>query len=136
MIDSINHITLASKNIQQSFDFYCNILGFKPLCKWHAGAYFLVGEFWFCINYDEQALGSIDYTHIAFNVTQDDFYKIKNNITANNIRIFKNNKSEGDSLYFLDPDGHKLELHVGSWQTRIAHKKQAIGDWQNVEFFV
>lgn len=136
MINGINHITFASRNVQRSFDFYCNILGFKPLCKWNAGAYFLVGEFWFCINYDDKASGAIDYTYIALNVTQDDFCKIRNSIIENNIKIFKDNKSEGDSLYFLDPDGHKLELHVGNWQTRIASKKQAIGDWQDVEFLV
>lgn len=31
---------------------------------------------------------------------------------------------------------NKLEIHVGSWQTRIATKKANPGNWQNVEFFV
>ncbi|WP_159065009.1 hypothetical protein [Thaumasiovibrio subtropicus] len=31
------------------------------------------------------------------------------------------NRSEGQSLYLLDPDGHKLELHVGDLNSRLAH---------------
>ena len=135
MITGINHITLSSKDINRSFDFYRNILGFKPLCKWDKGAYFLVGEMWFCINYDENTAHTQDYTHIAFNVMQNDFENIKNKIIASNAVVFKNNVSEGDSLYFYDPDGHKLEIHVGNWQTRIATKKVNSGNWQNVEFF-
>ncbi len=68
MINGINHITLATNDLTKSFEFYKNILGFKPLCKWHAGDYFLVSELWFCLNYDEMHNASNGYTHIAFDV--------------------------------------------------------------------
>ncbi|MFB9570701.1 hypothetical protein ACFFRS_27370, partial [Saccharopolyspora hordei] len=38
--------------------------------------------------------------------------------------IWKANRSEGASLYILDPDGHKLELHLGDLASRLAHFRQ------------
>lgn len=136
MLTGINHITITTSDVSKSFNFYLNVLGFKPLCKWDKGAYFLVGNVWFCINYDDNTSPTKDYTHIAFTVVQNDFTNTKNKIIENNVIIFKDNISEGDSLYFCDPDGHKLELHVGDWQTRIAYKKINLGNWKDAKFFV
>lgn len=36
----------------------------------------------------------------------------------------EDNKSEGQSFYFLDPDGHKLELHVGDLASRLAQCRE------------
>ena len=41
-------------------------------------------------------------------------------LTAN-CRIGKDNRSEGASVYFLDTDGHKLDLHVGDIDTGLRH---------------
>jgi glutathione S-transferase fosA5 len=54
MLTGINHITLAVKDVDSSFAFYKDLLQLTPLCKWDKGAYFLVGEFWFCLNHDEK----------------------------------------------------------------------------------
>ncbi len=51
-ITNINHITLAVTDIHRSFSFYKDVLAFKPLVKWDQGAYFLIGDFWFCLNVD------------------------------------------------------------------------------------
>ncbi len=39
------------------------------------------------------------------------------------MKKLQDNSSEGDSLYILDPDGHKLELHVGDLESRLASMK-------------
>ncbi len=137
MIQGINHITLSVTDIKRSFDFYRNIIGLKPLCRWHQGAYFLAGDTWFCLNQEsEQKIAREDYTHFAFDVQEEDFNSLSQRIIGSGAHIFKSNKSEGASLYFCDPDGHKLELHVGSWQTRLASKRNAAGSWEEVEFFI
>jgi len=44
MVTGINHITIAVKNLEVSFLFYREILGFKPLMRSPKGAYFLAGD--------------------------------------------------------------------------------------------
>lgn len=136
MITGVNHITLAVQDIDKSFAFYRDVLGLKPLVKWDKGAYFLAGDFWFCLNIDDKRISNLCYTHYAFTVPKEQFNRISEAIINSGAEIFKDNTSPGESLYFLDPDGHKLELHVDNWQNRVAAKKLELGSWKNVEWFV
>jgi glutathione S-transferase fosA5 len=76
------------------------------------------------------------YTHYAFSVSDEHFELLSQKIISNDIKIFKENTSPGKSLYFLDPDGHKLEIHVDDWKTRLQVKKKDLGIWKNVEWFI
>ncbi len=134
MITGLNHITLAVNDIEKSFAFYRDQLGFKPLVKWEKGAYFLVGDCWFCLNVDEKREPRLCGTHYAFTVSPENFKTLCQRLI--DADVYKENTSEGESLYFLDPDGHKLEIHVGDYQSRMAHKKEDLGTWKNVEWFV
>ena len=44
MITGINHINIAVRNIEVSFAFYREVLGFTPLCKSEGSAYLLAEE--------------------------------------------------------------------------------------------
>lgn len=124
---------MSVRSLSESFEFYRNILGFKPLMRKQKSAYFLAGDLWFCIEEDPAARAQAlpEYTHIAFSVNQNDFQTVANKIRAANTPVFKDNKSEGDSIYFLDPTGHKLEIHVGNWKSRL----QAYRGRTDTEFF-
>ncbi|MBK8202502.1 MAG: GNAT family N-acetyltransferase [Bdellovibrionales bacterium] len=136
MITGLNHITIAVKDLEKSYRFYNETLGLKPLMKHSKGAYFLAGDFWFCLDLDSTTRASAlpEYTHFAFSISEEDFDKMSNQIKNSGAKIWKENVSEGDSVYFLDPDGHKLEIHVGDWKTRIESIKRK--PWNSsIEFF-
>lgn len=126
MITGFNHLTLSTSDVDKSFDFYINILSCKPLAKWKKGAYLLAGDLWLCLalDLDKGDRISKEYTHFAFSVSPEQFKYYRNNFKDLNLQLWKDNTSEGDSLYILDPDNHKLELHVGNWQTRLAEVRK------------
>jgi len=136
MISGLNHITLAVRDIDCSFRFYMETLGSRPLARWSKGAYLLVGDLWLCLTLDERtsSLPRPEYSHIAFSVHAARFDDAAASIRASGAVIWQDNRSEGASLYFLDPDGHKLEIHAGDWRTRLAAMKD--DPWEpSIEFF-
>lgn len=136
MITGINHINLSVINLEESFQFYKEVLGFQPIAKWKRGAYFLAGDLWFCIFQDENTRLSPlkEYTHIAFTVSKQDFEKISEQIKNSQAKIWQENTSEGASLYFSDPNHHKLEIHASDLATRIKTVKE--NPYEGMEFFI
>lgn len=136
MVNGINHITLAVSDLERSFEFYTNVVGLRPVAKWVRGAYLLAGDAWICLSLDADTgrVPESDYTHVAFSVEKGTFSKSAEAIRAHDATIWKENRSEGDSLYFLDPDGHKLELHAGDLQTRLAALREQ--PYEGLELYV
>ncbi len=132
VLNGFNHITLAVRDIDKSFDFYVSLLGFKPYVKWAKGAHLTVGNHWFCLSCDKSEPAK-DYSHISFNVEKNNFAEISKLIYNANITIWKENRSEGKSIYFLDPDGHKLEIHSGDIKTRLSALKNKA--YEGIQWF-
>jgi catechol 2,3-dioxygenase-like lactoylglutathione lyase family enzyme len=135
MITGINHITLSVSNLEKSFDFYTEILGCKAIALWQTGAYLLACDLWLCLSLDANTrTNSIEeYTHIAFSIPEDKFLEYSNRLKILGVKQWKENTSEGDSIYILDPDYHKLELHVGDLVSRIAATKKS--PYKNMKIF-
>ena len=121
MINGINHITFAVSNLEKSLTFYGELLGLRVVAKWERGAYLIAGSQWIALNVDEtrSSVATPDYSHISFNLLSTDFEALKSKLLESGVTAFKENSSEGDSFYFLDPDGHKLELHYNSIEDRL-----------------
>jgi catechol 2,3-dioxygenase-like lactoylglutathione lyase family enzyme len=135
MITGINHLTLSVKDLDQSFSFYKDILGLKPVARWPKGCYFLAGDLWVALIVDQNVRENAlpEYTHFAFTVFPSDFEPMSRRIIQAGCEIFQENKSEGKSLYFIDPNGHKLEIHASDLETRIKTAKE--NPWDGLEFF-
>lgn len=124
MLNGLNHLTLAVSDIASSIGFYHHLLGLPLHARWDNGAYLRCGDLWLCLSLDAQrryiAPQESDYTHYAFSIDENDFATFVARLTQAGITSWKENRSEGESFYFLDPDGHKLEAHVGSLAQRLA----------------
>ncbi|WP_340607900.1 fosfomycin resistance glutathione transferase [Xenorhabdus bharatensis] len=118
MLTGLNHLTLAVSNLERSLDFYIHLLGFTPHVRWQNGAYLTLGKLWLCLSCDE-AKPAQDYTHIAFNIEAQHFSAFIEKLLSAGVEQWKENRSEGDSIYLLDPDGHQLEIHAGSLTSRL-----------------
>ncbi|WP_439559851.1 VOC family protein [Roseinatronobacter sp.] len=122
-VTGVNHITLVVTDLSRSVLFYRDVLGCRVRAQWARGAYLEAGSLWLCLELGPTA-ASADDTHIAFSCARAEFPTLAARITSG-ARVWKDNRSEGDSVYFLDPDGHKLELHLGDLASRLAHYRDA-----------
>ncbi|WP_336620807.1 fosfomycin resistance glutathione transferase [Janthinobacterium sp.] len=124
MLTGLNHLTLAVRDLERSLIFYRNTLGLRLHARWDRGAYLSAGDLWLCLTLDarpgDASLASSGYTHTAFSIAAADFAAFAVKLREAGVPEWKRNRSEGDSLYFLDPDGHQLEAHAGSLATRLA----------------
>jgi glutathione S-transferase fosA5 len=128
MITGLNHLTLSVADLDRALVFYTDVLGLKPVARWYGGAYLAAGDLWFClaleVNLSDRPL-NLTYEHIAFSVSEADFQPLRSRLTDTGAPRWQENHSEGGSLYFLDPDGHKLEIHTTGLKSRIEALKKS-----------
>ncbi|MCC7597897.1 fosfomycin resistance glutathione transferase [Janthinobacterium sp. FW305-129] len=123
MLTGLNHLTLSVRDLARSVAFYRDLLGLRLHAHWDRGAYLSAGDLWLCLSLDGQgtaALASPAYTHYAFAISQENFAAFAARLRTAGVAEWQQNNSAGDSLYFLDPDGHQLEAHAGSLAQRLA----------------
>lgn len=132
----LSHLTLAVRSVARSFGFYVGVLGCRPVARWPLGAYLTAGGVWIALVEDKETRSGPlpEYTHVAFQVSAGSFAVLAEKIRNSGTRIFQENETEGESLYFLDPDGHKLEIHVGDLQSRLDSARR--NPWPGLEIMV
>ena len=126
MVTGINHLTWTVTDIDQTFAFYVDVLGFSPVMKCSWSAYFLAGHVWIAVVKGERREDT-RYDHIAFHINRSEYDKVTTKLTDVGVEQWKDNESEGESFYFLDPSGNKFELHYSDLQSRIREGKESWG---------
>lgn len=133
MITGLNHLTLAVSDLPRSLKFYQDVLGMTCVSTQGSGAYLCAGDLWLCLSLDQAAATATreDYTHVAFSIDADAFADFETRLSQHDVPIWQSNRSEGLSIYFLDPDGHKLEVHVGDLSSRLRSMRTVQGTVAN-----
>ena len=121
-VTGLNHLTLAVADLARSMEFYRDVLGFRVRASWPTGAYLEAGSLWLCLSVDDGMTDgrTVDYTHFALDVAEAEFDALAKRVSLA-APEWRTSRSEGRSLYIVDPDGHRLELHVGNLRSRLAH---------------
>ncbi len=121
MLSGLNHLTLSVTDLNRSVGFYHGQLHLHLDATWDNGAYLSLPGLWLCLSLDplRPSVPAAEYTHYAFSVAAADFSAQVERLRAADVEEWRDNRSEGASFYFLDPDGHKLEIHVGDLASRL-----------------
>ncbi|WP_430350040.1 FosB/FosD family fosfomycin resistance bacillithiol transferase [Staphylococcus xylosus] len=126
----MNHITYSVSDIKTSTAFYKDILKANILVESDKIAYFTLGGLWLALNEEKDIPRNeiqYSYTHMAFTIDENEFDEWYQSLKDNNVNILEGRNRDirdKQSIYFTDPDGHKLELHAGTLQDRLDYYKE------------
>ncbi|MEP6672231.1 MAG: VOC family protein [Chthoniobacter sp.] len=120
-ITGLNHLTLAVSDLDRSMAFYAGLLGFSIRMRGPSSAYLEAGTLWLALVVDPAVRrGPLpEYSHAAFSVGPAELGLLAERLTGAGVTRWQE-PGQADSFYFLDPDGHKLELHAGALEGRLA----------------
>lgn len=110
--------------MSESVEFYKNILNAKLLFFEKKTAYLDLSGIWIALNQEDIPRNEIkySYTHTAFTINEEELESWYEKLKKHSVNILEGRDREPEekkSIYFEDPDGHKIELHTGTMKERI-----------------
>ena len=137
LVKGLNHITFSVSDLDVSLAFYQQVFEAKLLLRAERMAYLNLSGLWIALDVQEDiARQEIrhSYTHLAFTVEAQDMEQMEDRLRLLHVSIKPGrprSTGEAASLYFTDPDGHLLEVHSGSLETRLEAYKEALYSSEN-----
>ena len=87
-VSGINHVTFDVASVEESVEFYRDVLGCELVAHWRAGAYLTAGTTWIAlVRRGEPPSPATDYSHIAFGVSREQFTGLTDGIRASGARV-------------------------------------------------
>ena len=132
MIKGISHLTFSVSDLAASIKFYGQVFEAELVYHDVRTAYFDLAGLWLALNVQTDVARQVirqSSTHIAFAVDEAGIAAMEQRLQRLGVPLLPGRPrgaGEGASLYFADPDGHGLEVHCGSLETRLkAYEKAA-----------
>ncbi|HCG74475.1 MULTISPECIES: metallothiol transferase FosB [Staphylococcus] len=128
-IKGINYVCFSVSNLVVSIEFYKNVLKGDLLVSGKSTAYFNIGGLWVALNEEVNVPRTeikYSYTHMAFSINDNEFEEWYEWLQKHYVNILEGRErhiKDKKSIYFTDPDGHKLELHTGNLNDRLTYYK-------------
>jgi catechol 2,3-dioxygenase-like lactoylglutathione lyase family enzyme len=119
-IDALDHIALSVRDVTRSAGWYVDVLGFKRLHedKWNGIPVFVGnGDAAVALFPASEEIGStstdriaVRTLHFAFRTDRENFLRAQDALKKRAITFEFQDHEISHSIYFRDPDGHKIEI--------------------------
>lgn len=119
-VEGIDHVALSVRDVEQTAQWYIDVLGFKRRFEgmWDGTPVFIgkgtTSIALFPVKPKESPAlserGGVRMLHLAFRANRKSFLASQEELKERGIRFEFQDHDISHSIYFSDPDGHKLEI--------------------------
>jgi catechol 2,3-dioxygenase-like lactoylglutathione lyase family enzyme len=118
-IQGLDHVALSVSDLKRSSEFYADVLGLeRAYDEWHEPVFMVAGGTGLALfsteshesSGDPDAKPPVRFLHVVFRVDRDGFEAAQAELAGCGIETKFADHGSAHSLYFDDPDGHKVEL--------------------------
>lgn len=118
-LEGLDHVALAVRDVEESVEWYIEVLGLE---RQHEGSWDGIPTFvgkgatgiaLFPASESRKSLGKADparFLHLALRADRENFQGAQRELKKRGIDFHFEDHGIAHSIYFRDPDGHKLEI--------------------------